>query len=453
MAGFASLKGISSARLLGAALTAAGVAVIAMLFVLSQMYVLHFDWTYLQRKTLSPGSQDMLAGLEGPVEITAFVRDNDLAGRQMIEVLVGRYQRFKADLQLEFVNPDREPGRVRELGITVPREMVVTYAGRSEQLKHGSEQALSNLLLRLARRGEQTIHFLSGHGERSITGAANYELGDFGRTLEQKGFRLQSLSLVTDPAPSAIEGLLVVASPNTELLTREIRFLMEYVALGGNLLWILDPDSPPSLEPLAESLGVAVLEGTVVDAGSRLYGIDDPAFAVVAQFPDHEITAGLGKVALFPRAVGFEVDEVDRWQATTLLATQEESWTESGEVTGRIQYDTGTSERPGPIIIGAALARSQPDSAAEQRVAVIGDGDFLSNSFLANGSNLDLGLRLLTWLSSGDARLAIEIRGAPDTQLQFSNSQLATLAIWFLLAQPLFTLGLGIAICWRRRRR
>ena len=156
---------------------------------------------------------------------------------------------------------------------------------------------------------------------------------------------------------------------------------------------------------------------------------------------------------MFPRAVGLDIEETDGWQSTPLLETQEESWTETGEVAGRIRYDPGTSERPGPIVIGTALSRMRPDDTKEQRVAVIGDGDFLSNSFLANGSNLDLGLRLLAWLTASDARLAIEVQAAPDTQLRLTNSQLAASALWFLLAQPLLTLGLGVAIWWRRRRR
>jgi len=444
---------INLTRIQGAALTAAFVGIIVMLFGLSRLYVLPFDWTYLQRKTLSQGSQDVLANLEGPVAIKAFVRDNDVSGRQMIEILVGRYQRFKADMGLQFINPDRQPALVRELGIKRPREMIVSYGESSERLSNPTEKTLSNVLLRLARRGEQTVYFLSGHGERSFTGGANYELGEFGKALGEKGFRLRTLSLATDSGLDDMEGLLVVASPSSDLPSEERQYLHAFLRRGGNLLWLLDPDMPVSLESLAERIGLTVLQGTVVDAGSRLYGIDDPAFTVISHYPDHPITRDLASVTLLPRAAGLDVEAIDGWQVTPLLSTQEQSWTETGEVAGRIRYDVGSDERPGPIVVAAALSRLQPESGREQRAAVIGDGDFLSNSFLANGSNLDFGLRLVTWLTAGDARLAIEIRAAPDTRLEISKTQLATLAAWFLLAQPLITLGLGFVVWWRRRRR
>ena len=268
----------------------AWVAVIAMLFWVSRIYVAQFDWTYLQRSTLSPSSQDVLASLEGPVEIRAFVHDTDVVGRRMIEVLIGRYQRYKEDIRLQIVNPDREPELVRELGISAPREMLVTYAGSSERLSQTTEDDLSHLLLRLARRGEQSIYFLTGHGERSITGVANFDLGDFGKALEGKGFRLQTLNLVSASTLPPTEGPWVLASPSASLQPHELELLSEFLARGGNLLWVLDPNAAAGRPLLAEKLGVTVLDGTVVDAGSRLYGIDDPAFAVISEYPEHEIT-------------------------------------------------------------------------------------------------------------------------------------------------------------------
>ena len=53
----------------------------------------------------------------------------------------------------------------------------------------------------------------------------------------------------------------------------------------------------------------------------------------------------------------------------------------------------------GPLDLGFALSRLSPrPDRREQRAVVIGDGDFLSNRFLGNGGNRELGQRVFNWL-------------------------------------------------------
>jgi ABC-type uncharacterized transport system involved in gliding motility auxiliary subunit len=103
----------------------------------------------------------------------------------------------------------------------------------------------------------------------------------------------------------------------------------------------------------------------------------------------------------------------------------------------------------GPLTIGVALEREV--NGKEQRILVIGDGDFLSNAFLGNGGNLDLGINLIRWLSSDDQLLNIPARTAQDTRLELSPVMGALIGIGFLLVLPILFLGAGVVI-WLRRR-
>jgi ABC-type uncharacterized transport system involved in gliding motility auxiliary subunit len=88
-----------------------------------------------------------------------------------------------------------------------------------------------------------------------------------------------------------------------------------------------------------------------------------------------------------------------------------------------------------------------------QRVVVIGDGDFLSNTYLGNAGNLGLGLNIVQWLSHDDASLDISIKSAPDTSLVLGKVAQAVIGLGFLFGLPVLLLVTGILIWLLRRRR
>ena len=84
---------------------------------------------------------------------------------------------------------------------------------------------------------------------------------------------------------------------------------------------------------------------------------------------------------------------------------------------------------------------------------VTGDGDFLTNTYLGNGANLQLGLNLLNWLTLDDALIAVRPRAAPDPNLNLSDQALALIAGVFLIGLPGTLLISGWLIGFYRRRR
>ena len=210
--------------------------VIGMLAWLSTRYNYQADWTAGGRNTLSPASQTLLKKLAGPVTFTAYARETGTLRKQITE-LVNHYRRYKPDMELRFVNPDAEPELMRQLGVTVDGELHITYAGRNTKVQSLSEPTLSNALQRVARSGQHWVVFLSGHGERNPHGAANHDLGDFGRHLQDKGITVQTLTLTDKPQIPSNTTLLVIASPQVDLLPGEVKLIQGYLNEGGNLLW------------------------------------------------------------------------------------------------------------------------------------------------------------------------------------------------------------------------
>jgi len=442
-------------RLQGYAFTLLFTVIIGMLAWLSTVYVYQADWTASSRNTVSDDTRKLLDSMEAPISITAFVQENKLLSSQIQDV-VGSYQRFKDNITLEFVNPDTAPERVRELGITTSGELVVSYRGRSENIHTLSERQLTNALLRISRQDDRWIVFVTGHGERSPSGEANHDLGLFGRELERKGLNVQTVNLAETDVPRNTNTL-VLASPRVKLLPGEISRLLDYVKDGGNLLWLAEPGEPQGLEPLAELLGIEFLPGRVVDATAQMFGVENPEFVVVTAYPQHAVTSDMETVTVFPEAVALELNDTGTWDSLPLLLTLERSWTELGKLEGDISFDPGTDERAGPLAIGVVLTRAKTtggeQEASEQRVIVIGDGDFLSNTYLGNAGNLDLGLNVTHWLSHDETLIDINVKSAPDTSLVLGNISRAIIGLGFLFGLPAVLLISGLVIWLRRRRR
>jgi ABC-type uncharacterized transport system involved in gliding motility auxiliary subunit len=444
--------------------------VVGLIAALSVRYNYQADWTASSRNTLSPASQELLEQLAGPVTIVSFAQNPNT--QQQITKLVARYQRHKPDLALEFINPETAPDQVRELGVQFESELVIKQGGRQEKLQELTEEGLTNALSRVARNAEALIVFLEGHGERNPHGQANFDLSNFTQQLETKGIQIQTLNLSAQSQIPDATQVLVIASPQIDLLPGEVELLRSYIKNGGNLLWLAEPGPLYGLGSLAEDLGIKFLPGTVIDPNTRLLlGRGSATFALVPEYGNHPITERLASVTLFPQAVAMEGTKESGWRQRSILSTLSRTWVETSPLEEEIQFDE-EDDILGPLTIGYAFEReSQPPPSAEvkdedssedsqeitesatQRVAVIGDGDFLSNAYLGNGSNLDLGLNLINWLAYEDRLITVPARARPDTSLELSSAASWIIGGGFLFGLPILLLGTGLLIWWRRRQR
>ena len=436
--------------------------VIGLLAWLSNRYVIRADWTSAGRNTLSAPSQALLTRLSESVHITAYARDNPTL-RDAIQRLIERYRRIKPDLTLSFVNPDLLPDRARALGVTLDGELYVEYRGRAEKVHQLTEQTLTAALQRLHLEQDRTLFFLTGHGERNPLGVANYDLGTFSQELEKIGIRVRSVTLAEDSPVLAESAVLVITGPQQSLSLAEAQRVANHVAQGGNLLWLLEPGGLAGLESLAALLGITILPGVVVDSDTSRLGIKNPAFIPVVDYGPHPITQSLRVPTLLPQAVALKIAPSSGWSSAVLLESQASAWTETGPTDGVVHLDPDSAEHAGPLEVAVALSRPRPMIAnsssrdtgklPQQRLAIVGDGDFLSNTYLGNGANLELGLNLMNWLTLEDVPLIIPPKAASDANLDLSDKELAMIAAIFLLGVPVGLLTTGWLVWFHRRRR
>lgn len=425
-------------------------ALAGLVVAVSQRYHTQWDATASARNSLSDASLKVLKALDGPVVVTAYATRQDARLgdiRKLIREALAPYLRAKPDMTLRFVDPTEQPKQAKEAAVKLNGEMVVSYGQRSEHLTDLNEERLTNLLMGLARKEQRQVLYLDGHGERKLDGLANHDLGDFGRRLRDKGFATVPLNLALAQDVPASTALLVIAAPQVDLLPGETAKLERYLDRGGNLLWLIDPEPLHGLQPLADKLGLALTPGTVVDPGAQDMGLP-PTVALATAYGVHAVTQHFNLTTVFPLARSIGTEERQGWHATPLIEAAPRGWVESGKLEGDLRFDP-KKDVPGPVTLGVALERETENKA--QRVVAIGNGAFLSNTYLGNGGNLDLGVNLANWLSGDDRLIAIQPRATVDGMFSLNKTAAAVIGLGFLLGLPIAFL-IAASVIWRRRR-
>ncbi|MDB5987114.1 MAG: hypothetical protein JWR16_2167 [Nevskia sp.] len=464
--------------------------VLGLLGWLSLHYKIEADWTANHRNTLTVGSQKLLKSLPDPIKFVDFDYANSET-RTDVQQWVDRYHRFKKDVSVEFVDPSREPGKVKEYNVQQPGELVLEYQGRREHLSSLSEITITGALQRMTDSGEHFIVFLEGHGERALSGDGKDTAFDqFVAALQDKGLKAEPLNLVKTPKIPDNASALVIASPTQKLLDGEIKIIKDWVAAGGNLLWLTDPDQPTGLEALAKALNVTWLNGFAVFPDYQSLGTGSPGVYVATDYPPNPVTQGFTDITAYPlaRALDWDKDAAKAagWNVQPLLTTNENAWLETGKMEGAVKFDEKDGDKPGPLTIGLTMTREIKASATEskavdaagkdaaaakpagtdaaadadkgaqprtQRVVLIGDSDFISDANLPALGNKQLGLNILQWLASRDAQLNIDVPKAPDAQLFLPGWATWLIGLGYTLFLPALLLGYGITRWLVRRRK
>jgi hypothetical protein len=438
-----------------AAFVALLVALVAFLAYFAGEYRREWDITRSGRNTLAPATLDVMRRLDGPLAITAYVMSRDAGGNNLHKAVTERlrpYLRAKSDATFTIIDPREEPRKAATAGVRTPNALVVEYRQRSEQLavEDLNEQNFANLLMRLARGADSVVMWVDGHGERSLHGIANHDLGDFGRLLQQKGFRVAGLNLAVAQEVPSNTAVLLIGTPQVDLLPLEAAKIVRYLENGGNALWLIDTEPLRGLEPLAEKLGLVLTPGTVVDLALKPRS-GAPVFAVgsAGNYGRHPVTQSLAINTVFPHARQIATQERAGWRAVPLIEVAQRGWLEVDKLDADAAFDEAR-DSPGPVTVAQAFERDLGDR--QQRVVVVGTGHFLSNTYLGNGGNLDLGLKMMNWLAGTDHLVAVQSRPATDIALDLDRRTLHAIAISFLLVLPAALIVAGSVVWWRRRR-
>ena len=416
---------------------------------------LRYDWTQGARNSLSADTIKLLGEIKLPINIRSYQPDHPLY-KKRAEELFALFQQHAMEFNYQLVDANLDIDLAKADGITREGQSSIKLDGRSEIINDLTEQSLSNALIRLHRKTTPVLYFVTGHGERNPASKQSIGYKNLSQQLASKGIETRTVNLLTENLDDKTGDTLVLAAPDRQLAAGEIEKISSFIDQGGNLLWLQDPGPREELKAIAEKLQLKFLDGIAIGNDEKLrstLGLSHPAVLAIISYKLHAITEKMDYFTLFITAAAMQANKDSQWTHTSLLLTQDNSWTETDGFILGVEYSPDKGDIKGPHTIGLALERTRPDNNKSQRIVVIGDSDFIANNNLGQGANLNFIVNSVNWLSQDDELIAILPQKSPDIQLQLDNTKKGIISISFLIVLPLLFLGTGIYIWLRRQKK
>jgi len=479
------LTATSSRRKATTAAIVLGVALFAGINWLGGRHWWRGDWTSSKVYSVSETTRNVVSGLKAPVRITVFMtRQSRLY--QPITELLNRYRRLSDKLEIEFLDPERNPVRAKELvqQFGIRQSTVVFRSGDRKKyveedkladLDFGGgmggapdikafkgEEAFTSAILDVTEPRVPKIYFTSGHGEPGIdSGEQARGYSELKQALERQSRTVATWSSLGKGDLPADATVVVVAGPRSAFLEPETAALTKFLAGGGRALILADPvlptpGAPPAdfgLGGLLASYGLKLDVDLVIDPERAIPQVGAETL-IADQFGSHPIVrslAGEGLAVVFPvaRSVSKTPAPPVAYTDTVLVQTTAAGWGETS-LDKLEQIKKEPSDVAGPVSIGMAVSPSDSKKPGA-RLVVFGNSRFAANGVLGNAGNANLILNAVSWLAGQDRTVGIAPKTMEQSSLTMTRSQVNRIGLLAILGMPAFAILVGVWVWYRRR--
>lgn len=431
------------------------VAVLAILGFLNFLGFRHhkrFDLTTEKLYTLSDQTERIVRGLQKDVSVIRFAKTPD----QALNDQMAEYVNLSRHMHYQQVDPQEKPEIAKQYGVTRMGQVVAASGSKNEKIDETGEQDITNAILKVTHDKVQTVCFVTGHGEKSITATDGHGYSAANDQLKKESYQTKEVNLVSEGSVPSDCDVLVEAGPAQPLFPQEGEMIKKYLDGGGKALILVDPDTDPKLDDVFQAWNISVGKNFVIDASGvgRLFGTG-PEIPLVVDYGTSPITRSFQQtMTFFPLARTVSVADKSKPQPddVELLKTSPRSFTKPKLVNGEIRFDP-KQDTAGPLSLGVAAERKADEKSAtkDARLVVIGDSDFASNQAVNYARNGDLFYNTINWLSSEENLISIRPKNPANRRVNLTESQQRTLFWFSLLMLPGIVIISGIYIWWKRR--
>ncbi|HET7841280.1 MAG TPA: GldG family protein [Terriglobia bacterium] len=441
--------------------TAVVIAIIVFVNVfVNRNYDRRWDLTPNKKFTLSPQTVKLLKGLDHDITIYDFDRQG---GSQTARDLLNNYGSETRHLTVRYLDPVRDPALARELEVRSEGTVIVASGSRHFQAQSVDEEGVTNALIRVLK-GEKSVYFLQGHGERNLDGSEGSDFSEIKSALGNENYQVKTLVLLEKNEIPTDASVVVLAGPQKDYLPPEIDTLRSFLAKGGRALFMLDPGHElPNLAKLLEGWNVTPRNDLVVDMNpvARLFGTT-PTMPLIIKYGENPIVDPLKRTAtLFPLTRSFDIGKAGALGVTddSLCETTDASFgvADFNPKMQSVSYREGKDYK-GPLTVAVAGSLSAPGPAEpgqpkkpEGRFVVTGTSLVAANSYLSFQGNRDLVMNMVNWLSAEEDLISIRPKPPENQHLDLNEQQMRRIFYLGVLGIPLLIIAAGFSVWWGRR--
>lgn len=474
--------------------SAAGIALAAALLAgvnyLGGRHWVRGDWTKAHVYSLSETSRKVVSSLGKSVRVTVFMTRSSRLYQPVTELL-NRYRRISPKIEVEYLDPERNPARaealVKEFGIRqntvvfrsgerkkyVEEEKLADFdfagagmGGPPEIKAFKGEEAFTSAILDVTESRVTRVYFSAGHGEPPLDSQERGRgFAQAKQLLERANVAVSSWESLGKAGIPADASVVVVAGPKTAFLEPEASALEKYLASGGRVLAMLDPVLPAPGAPAADlglgrllaAYGARVNTDIVIDPANAV-PLVGPETVIANRYGTHPIVRSLsaeGLPVVFPlaRSVSKSEKPPEKVSATMLVETTSEGWGETALSKLEEAVKKDPQDNQGPVSIALAIGPSDEKKASGKpaRLVLIGNSRFATNGNLGNAGNANLFVNAVQWLAGQEKLVGIAPKTLEQASLSLTRAQVNRIGLFVILGLPATAVVLGVWVWYRRR--
>jgi ABC-type uncharacterized transport system involved in gliding motility auxiliary subunit len=414
-----------------------------------------YDTTKNKQFTLSSLTINTLKSLKEPVKITAFFTEaQDGEARTTMKDLLDNYKLHSDKLDIRLVDPLKDPRLTEGYGIQNNRTTVFEVGKQKNTIATTNEEDVTNAILKVTSKGQTTVYFMQGHGEPSI---GDYENGGYAGVsddLKKANYVVNELKdlAATAKIPTDCD-VLIVPGPKVAFSDAELKALREYLAGGGRMLALDDPQSDPSLQKLLSDYHVTGNADVVVDDHYFL-PMSSPAIPLIRGAEGTPLTKEFSYPMFFPltRSLSYDDKDAQGLTFTPVAQSTPDSWGETDKE--KAEFEEG-KDKKGPLTVGLTVTKPVSDAdkrTSEMRLVVFGDMNFVENAFTGVPGNKQMFSNAIAWLSEQENLIHLPPRNTSSDVMLLSSSQFNYIALLSVIILPAAVLAVGITV-WVKRKK